>query len=94
MLPGFRDPKAFGLGSKRQGLGHTRPIAVGRRLRITGGKLTLRRYNMASREVERAMGTEPTRETPPELENKRFGAMANAKCDRRVNFPGTRGHVG
>jgi hypothetical protein len=31
--------------------------------------------------MERAMGIEPTRATPPELKNKRFGAMANPECD-------------
>jgi hypothetical protein len=40
------------------------------------------------RKVERAMIIEPTRGTAPELENKRFGAMAYAKCDGRVNFRG------
>jgi hypothetical protein len=34
------------------------------------------------------MGIEPTRAAPPEQENKRFGAMANPKCDGRVNFRG------
>jgi hypothetical protein len=29
----------------------------------------------------RAMGIEPTRAVLPELKNKRFGAMANPKCD-------------
>jgi hypothetical protein len=36
--------------------------------------------------MERAMGIEPTREALPGLENKRFGAMTDAKCDGRVNF--------
>ena len=36
---------------------------------------------------------EPTRETLPGLENKRFGAIADAKCDWRVNFRGMWGHV-
>jgi hypothetical protein len=40
------------------------------------------------------MGIEPTRTAPHKLENKRFGAMADPKCDWRVNFGGTRGHVG
>jgi hypothetical protein len=31
--------------------------------------------------VERAMGIEPTRAARPALENKRFGANADAKCD-------------
>jgi hypothetical protein len=31
--------------------------------------------------LERAMGIEPTREVPPGLKNKRFGAMADSKCD-------------
>jgi hypothetical protein len=35
----------------------------------------------ASREVERAMGIEPTRAPLPGLENKRFGANADTKCD-------------
>jgi hypothetical protein len=34
-----------------------------------------------SRKVERAMGIEPTGKALPELENKRFGATVNAKCD-------------
>ena len=33
------------------------------------------------REMERAMGIEPIRAVLPELKNKRFGAMANPKCD-------------
>jgi hypothetical protein len=32
-------------------------------------------------EVEQAMGIEPTRAAPPGLENKRFVAIADAKCD-------------
>jgi len=40
------------------------------------------------------MGIEPKRTAVPNLENKRFGAMANAKCDWRVNFLGMRGNVG
>jgi hypothetical protein len=40
------------------------------------------------------MGIEPTREARSELENMRFGAMADAKCDGRVNFRGMWGHVG
>jgi hypothetical protein len=35
----------------------------------------------ASLEVERAMGIEPTWNVLPGLENKRFGANADAKCD-------------
>jgi hypothetical protein len=31
--------------------------------------------------VERAMGIEPTGKALPELENERFRANANAKCD-------------
>lgn len=34
-----------------------------------------------SREVERAMGIEPTGTARPEPENKRFRAQADAKCD-------------
>ena len=40
------------------------------------------------------MGIEPTREVVPDLENKQFGAIMNAKCDGRVNFPGMWGHAG
>jgi hypothetical protein len=40
------------------------------------------------------MGIEPTRAVLPEPENKHFGAMANPKCDWRVNFGGTWGDVG
>ena len=40
------------------------------------------------------MGIEPTRAALPRLENKGFGAMADAKCDYRVNFRSMRGHVG
>jgi hypothetical protein len=39
--------------------------------------------------MERAMGIEPTREALPDLENKRFGAMADPKRDWRANFRGT-----
>jgi hypothetical protein len=39
-------------------------------------------------------GIEPTRAAPPRLENKRFGAMVDAKCDGRVNFRGMWDHVG
>lgn len=34
------------------------------------------------------MGIEPTRAATPKLENKRFCAMADAKCDWRVDFRG------
>jgi hypothetical protein len=40
------------------------------------------------------MGIEPTREALPNLENKQFGAIMNAKCDGRVNLGGTWGNVG
>jgi hypothetical protein len=40
------------------------------------------------------MGIERTGKALPELENKRFRAMAHAKCDWRVNFSGMRGNVG
>jgi hypothetical protein len=46
------------------------------------------------RKVERAMGIEPTRAATPKLENKRFGATTNPKCDWRVNFRGMWGHAG
>jgi hypothetical protein len=46
------------------------------------------------RKMERAMGIEPARAAPPELENKQFASMANPKCDGRVNFRGVWGHVG
>ena len=39
------------------------------------------------------MGIEPTGKALLELENKRFGANADAKCDWRVNFRGMWGHV-
>jgi hypothetical protein len=44
--------------------------------------------------VERAMGIEPTRAFLPSLQNNRFDAMADAKCDWRVNFRGMWGNVG
>jgi hypothetical protein len=47
----------------------------------------------ASREVERAMGIEPTGLAVLGLENKRFRANADPKCDWRVNFRGTWGYV-
>jgi hypothetical protein len=40
------------------------------------------------------MGIEPTRKAPPGLESKEFGAMADTKCDGRMNFRGMWGHVG
>jgi hypothetical protein len=40
------------------------------------------------------MGIEPTRAVTPEPENKRFGMIADPKCDWRVNYDGTPGHVG
>jgi len=49
---------------------------------------------LTRRKVKRAMGIEPTRAALPELGNKRFGAMANPKCDGRVNFRGMWGDVG
>ena len=39
------------------------------------------------------MGIEPTEKALPELENKRFGAIADSKCDWRVNFRGMWGYV-
>jgi hypothetical protein len=39
------------------------------------------------------MGIEPTRTARPELENKQFGAITNAKCEGRVNLCGMWGHV-
>jgi hypothetical protein len=39
------------------------------------------------------MGIEPTRAFLPSLQNKRFGAIVDAKCDRRVNFRGMWGHA-
>ena len=39
------------------------------------------------------MGIEPTREALPDLENKGLGAMADPKCDGRVNFRRMWGHV-
>jgi hypothetical protein len=40
------------------------------------------------------MGIEPTRAATPKLENKRFCATTNPKCDGRVNFRGMWGYVG
>jgi hypothetical protein len=40
------------------------------------------------------MGIEPTRASLPEQGNKRFDAMADAKCDQRVNFRDMWGNVG
>ena len=40
------------------------------------------------------MGIEPMGKALPEVENKRFCANADAKCDERVNFRGMWGHVG
>ena len=40
------------------------------------------------------MGIEPTRVAPLRLENKQCGAMADPKCDGRVNIRGMWGHVG
>jgi hypothetical protein len=40
------------------------------------------------------MGIEPKRTVLPELKNKRFGAMADSKCDQRVNFRGMWGLEG
>jgi hypothetical protein len=40
------------------------------------------------------MGIEPTGKAVLGLENKQFGAKANAKCDRRVNFRGIWDNVG
>ncbi len=39
------------------------------------------------------MGIEPTRATPPKLENTGFGVAPNPKCDWRVNFRVTWGNV-
>jgi len=39
------------------------------------------------------MGIEPIRAAAPKPENKRFCAMADPKCDSRVNFRGMQGHV-
>ena len=39
------------------------------------------------------MGIEPTGKTVPNLENKRFCEMADAKCDWRVNFHGMWGNL-
>jgi hypothetical protein len=40
------------------------------------------------------MGIEPTRKALPSLQNKHFGAMADAKCDGRVNFRSIQGYLG
>jgi hypothetical protein len=39
------------------------------------------------------MGIEPAGKALPELENKRFGAIANPKCDWRAIFLVMRGNV-
>ena len=39
------------------------------------------------------MVIEPTRAAPPELQNKRFGAMANPKGGYRVNYRGMWGNA-
>jgi hypothetical protein len=39
------------------------------------------------------MGIEPTGKVLPELQNKRFPADADGKCDWRVNFRGMWGNV-
>src|ERR1700679_1239307 len=49
---------------------------------------------MSQRKLERAMGIDPTRKALPGLENKRFGRIADPKCDGHVNFSGMWGHVG
>jgi hypothetical protein len=40
------------------------------------------------------MGIEPTGLGVRKLQNTGFGSTSNLKCDGRVNFGGTRGHVG
>jgi len=40
------------------------------------------------------MGIEPIPKVVPDLENKQFGAITNAKRDGRVNFRRMWGHVG
>jgi hypothetical protein len=39
------------------------------------------------------MGIEPTRRALPGLENKGFAALANAKCEQRVNLSGMWGQA-
>jgi hypothetical protein len=51
------------------------------RRRFTGSRPRTTRGHARQRKVERAMGIEPTRAATPKLENKRFFAMADAKCD-------------
>jgi hypothetical protein len=50
----------------------------------------LRRVQIAS---WRAMGIEPTLEDLAVRKNERFGATTNSKCDWRVKYRGTWGHV-
>jgi hypothetical protein len=38
--------------------------------------------------MERAMGIEPKRPARPKLETKRFGAMADPKCDWSIGDKG------
>jgi hypothetical protein len=40
------------------------------------------------------MGIEPTRDSPPKLENMGFLVVPTLKCDGRVNSRGMWGHVG
>jgi hypothetical protein len=47
-------------------------------LRVTAGTT---QGHARQRKVERAMRIEPIRAVLPELKNKRFGAMADPKCD-------------
>jgi hypothetical protein len=60
-----------------------RPALANVYQRPTGCKVEIKLAGVSQRwrEVERAMGIEPTRAFLPNLQNKRFGAIADAKCD-------------
>jgi hypothetical protein len=53
---------------------------------MSSGAFQDKQGHARQRKVERAMGIEPTRQSLLGLENKRFSAMADPKCDGRVNF--------
>jgi hypothetical protein len=69
------DRSAF---DQMNGCAHIEAVGTGRyarsRPRATQG-------DARRRKVERAMGIEPKRTALPKLENMRFGAMADSKCD-------------
>jgi hypothetical protein len=60
--------------------GWSRVKTMGTRQSARARPETTQRY-ARQRKMERAMGIEPTGTARPELENKRFRANADAKCD-------------